>query len=157
MKRIIFIILIFVIFLGFNAYASNSGLINMRNKMLEESKDLKLLLATSKDVVLVNSMCDSCIIAMSQLDAYFSMVGIFNTIKKQDLKESAVNYLGGWLEGIRQTNKVNIRSLNTVMPGLEPKTKSQVAKLKDYFDKLNSQIDSELEKISILRKSLKRK
>lgn len=157
MKKIVFIILTFVIFLSFNAYALNSTLINMRTKIFEESKDLKSVLTDSKDVVLVNSMWDSCIIAISQLDAYFNMLGIFNTIKKVNLKEDAINYLSGWLEGIKKTNKLNIKSLDAMTLSLQPKTKAHIVKLKDYFDKLNDQIDVELDKISILRKSLKRK
>lgn len=157
MKKIIFIILTFIIFLSFSLYALDTSLLDTRNKIFEESKELKSLLVSSKDVVLINSMWDSCIIAMSQLDAYFSMLGIFNTIKKEDLKEDVINYLTSWLDGIKKTNELNIKSLDAVTFTLEPKTKAYILKLKDYFAKLNNQINTELDKISVLKKSLKRR
>jgi hypothetical protein len=129
----------------------------MRNKIFEESKDLKSLLANSKDIILINSMWDSCIIAMSQLDAYFTMLGIFNTIKEENLKEEVINYLTSWLEGIKKTNELNIKSLDAVSVTLESKTKAHILRLKDYFGKLNDQINAELDKISLLKKSLKRR
>ena len=155
MKKIIFLTLTFIIFLSFSVYALDTTLLDMRNKIFEESKDLKSLLESSKDVILVSSMWDSCIIAMSQSDAYFNMLGIFNTIKKEDLKEDAVNYLTSWLDGIKKVNELNIKSLDAVTLTLEPKTKTHILKLKDYFGKLNNQIDAELAKISLLKKSLK--
>lgn len=157
MKKIIFIILISVIFLNFSIYALDTTLLDMRNKIFEESQELKSLLVNSKDIVLINSMWDSCIMAMSQLDAYFSMLGIFNTIKKEDLTEDAINYLTTWLDGIKKTNELNIKSLDAVTLILEPETKAHIVKLKDYFGKLNNQIDAELDKISLLKKSLKRR
>lgn len=157
MRKIIFIILTFVIFSSFSVYALDTTLLDMRNQIFKESKELKSLLVNSKDIILVNTMWDSCIIAMTQLDAYFSMVGIFNTIKKEDVKEDAINYLASWLEEIKKTNELNIRSLNAVTLTLEPKIKAHIVKLKDYFGKLNNQINAELDKISLLKKSLKRR
>ena len=157
MKKIIFIILIFIIFLSFSVYALDTTLLDMRNKIFEESKVIKSLLVDSKDIILMNSMWDSCVMTMTQLDAYFSMIGIFNTIKKEDLKEDAINYLTSWLDGIKKTNELNIKSLDAVSVTLEPKTKAHILKLKDYFGKLNNQINAELDKISLLKKSLKRR
>jgi len=156
MKKIIFIILTFIILSNFSVYALDTTLLDMRNKIFAESKDLKLLLANSKDVVLVNSMWDSCIMLVSQLDAYFSMLGIFNTIKKEDLKQDTIDYLTGWLDGIKKTNELNIKSLDAVSATMEPKTKTHILKLKDYFGKLNNQINIELDKISLFKKSLKK-
>jgi hypothetical protein len=127
----------------------------MRNKISAESKQIKTLLLESKDMVLMNSMWDSCVITMTQLDAYFYMVGIFNTIKKEDLKGDTINYLTNWLNIIKDTNELNIKSLNTAIQILEPKTKVYKERLKSYFSELNKKIDSELVKISLLRKSLK--
>ena len=155
MKKNIFIILALLIFFNVNSYALETTLLDMRNKISAESRQIKALLLESKDIVLMSSMWDSCVLTMTQLDAYFFMVGIFNTIKKGDLKEDTVNYLTNWLNIIKNTNELNIKSLNTVTQILEPKTKVYKERLKNYFSELNKKIDSELGKISLLKKSLK--
>ena len=108
MKKIISLILLLVVFLTFSAYALETTLFEMRNKIFAESKEIKALLTESKDIVLMSSMWDSCVMALTQLDAYFSMVGIFNTIKKGDISEDSVNYLIGWLSQTKKTNELNI-------------------------------------------------
>lgn len=157
MKKIFFMILTLIVLLTFSAYAQEATLLTLRNKAFKESKELKSLLIDSKDVILVNTLWDSCIMAMTQLDAYFSMVGIFNTIKKEDLKEDSVNYLINWLNEIKKTNELNIKSLNAISTTLEPKSKVHIERLKNYFSDLNNQINIESDKISLLKKSLKRR
>ena len=154
MRKIIFIVLT-LSFFCFSAYALDTKIVGMRNKFFEESKAIKTLLADSKDMILLNSMWDSCIMTMTQLDAYFSMVGIFNTIKKETLTEEAINYITNWLEAIKKTNDLNIKSLNAITNPVEPKTKIHMEKLRGYFNDLNNQINTELNKISIIKKSLK--
>ncbi len=156
MKKIIFIILALSIFC-FSSYVFAAPLMDMRNKIFEESKVIKSLLVTSKNTVLVNSMWDSCIITLTQLDAYFYMQGIFNTIKKEDLNEACVNYLINWLNEVKKTDELNIKSLNTISVAVEPKEKIRMEKLKEYFSDLNKQIDNELSKLSLLNQSLKKK
>jgi hypothetical protein len=155
MKKTIFIILIFIIFLSFSVYALDATLLDMRNKIFEESKVIKSLLADSKDIILMNSMWDSCVMTMTQLDAYFSMVGLFNTIKRENLSEASIDYLISWLNDIKKTNELNLKSLNSISVILESKTKVYLEKLKRHFSDLNNRIDSELGKISLLKESLK--
>ncbi|MCM8797552.1 MAG: hypothetical protein NC923_06750 [Candidatus Omnitrophica bacterium] len=155
MKKKIFFTLFFVVFFSVNVFAFDTTLFDIRNAIFEESKAMKSLLKNSKDIILMNSMWDSCVMTMAQLDAYFTMLGIFNTIKKENLKEEAIGYLANWLEGVKRTNELNIKSLDSVTLVLEEETKKRILKLKDYFEKLNNQINAELDKLSILKKSLK--
>lgn len=157
MKRMLFMILALVVFLNLNAYALETNLFDIRNKLFEESKKIKLLVGTSQDLVLINSMWDSCIMAMSQLDAYFSMLGVFNTIKKENLTDVAVDYLANWLTEVKRTNELNIKSLDGVTVTMDPNTKPRMEKLKGYFMELNSQISSELNKISSIKQSLQKR
>jgi len=157
MKKTSVLVLLFVILLGLEAHAQNKPLVEMRNKIFEESKQIKSLLTDPKDTVLVNSMWDSCIMAISQLDAYFSMVGIFNSIKKEDVTEASINYLTEWLNGIKKTNELNIKGLSAVSGANEPNTKIRMDILKRYFVELNKKIDDELVKHSILINALKMK
>ncbi len=154
MKRIIFVVLVLVVVLCFNAYAFETGLIDMRGKLFEESRQIKPLMVLSKNALLVSSMWDSCLIAVTQLDAYFSMVGIFNTIKQKDWSESPFDYLITWLNEIKTTNSLNIKSLSEDFNALEPDVKRHIEKLISYFNELNRRIDSDLAKISTLKKSL---
>lgn len=154
MKKIFSIILALAVFLSFNALALDITLFDIRNKIFEESKEIKALLPDSKDVVLVSSMWDSCLIAITQLDAYFSMLGIFNTIKKEDLSKDSINYLSDWLNEIKRTDTLNIESLNSVPQPVELDTEVHIERLKDYFTDLNNRIDAELKKLSILEDAL---
>jgi len=155
MKKIVVGVLICFILFVPCAYAADNPLVGMRNKIFEEAKQIKSSLVQTQDIVLVNSMWDSCIMTVSQLDAYFSLVGIFNTIKKDNITESAINYLVDWLKQIKMTAELNIKSLNAITNPLEAKTKAQMDTLKRNFSDLNSRIDTELGKHSILLRSLK--
>lgn len=148
MKKSILIILVLLIFLSVSSYALETGLFEIRNKISAESKQLKALLLESKDVVLMSSMWDSCVMTMTQLDAYFYMVGIFNSVKSP--KEDTIDYLTNWLKIIKSTSELNIKSLNSVTEILEPKTKVYKEKLKSDFSELNKRIDSELSRVSVL-------
>jgi hypothetical protein len=155
MKKVSVIILVSFIFCVSYAHALDNPLVGMRNKIFEQAKQIKYSLAQTQDVVLVNSMWDSCIMTVSQLDAYFSLVGIFNTIKKDNITESAINYLVDWLKQIKMTAELNIKSLDAITNPLEAKTKTQMDILKRNFSDLNTRIDKELGKHSILLRSLK--
>jgi hypothetical protein len=157
MRRIASIVLSLVIFANTSVYAFDTALINKRSEILEESKKIKSLLTKSQDVILVNSMWDACVLTMTQLDAYFLMVSVFNTIKRKDISKEAVDYLITWLKEIKKTNDVNIKSLNAVSRDLDPNTEVHRAVLKVYYNKLNGEIDSELKKITLLKKSAKGK
>jgi len=156
MKKLTGIILALLIATSLNSFASDIPLMDMRNKIFEESKVMKKKLANSKDIILLNSMWDSCVIAINQLDAYFSLVGIFNTIKKENLTEASVGYLISWLNQTKQTNELNIKSLNSLASTLEARTKLYKTKLTNIFTELNSHITKELERLSLLQRSLQK-
>lgn len=155
MKKTICIILALVIFLMPNVYAFDSTLFAMRNKIFYQSKNIKELLTKTNDPILVSSMFDSCIVALTQLDAYFIMLGIFNTIKRKDINKVSTNYLIRWLDTIQKTNGLNIKSLSATPKTIEVKTKVYVERLKAEFRKLNTQIDNEKEKISALNRTIR--
>ena len=157
MKKIVFIVLALVILLGKTVFALETRFMNIRSKILIESQEIKSLLADTKDIILVNSMWDSCAMAISQLDAYFSLVGIFNTIKKEDASDAALDFLVKWLNGMKNTNNVNINSLNSVTQKLQAQTQLRLEKLKGYFAELNQQIDAELKKLSAFKETLTKK
>jgi hypothetical protein len=153
-KKVALIMLVSLVFLGFDAYALDYRMFDLRNKIFDESKDIKSLLAKSKDAVLLLNMFDSCIISVTQIDAYFSMLGVMDTIKKEDLTAAAIDLISNWLNQIKKTNESNIRNLDSVRQQIEPATKDLLDKLKDYFNELNKKADVELNKLSLLKRSL---
>ena len=154
MKKLIFIVLALFIFSSFSAYCFDTRLLDLRNKFFEESQQIKSILPASKDAVLLTSMFDSCIIGMSQIDAYFAMLGILESIKKEILIDNPIDIIVDWLNGIKRTNDLNIKNLNTVTQNIEDNTKIHIEKLKVYFRELNNQLNVELDKLSTLKKSL---
>lgn len=158
MRKSAFIIILTVILsVNINVYALDNSFLDIRNKFFAESKEIKSLLTSSKDAILLSSMWDTCLLTMSGLDAYFHMLGIFNTIKERDLTEDAVNYLAKWLTEIKRNNELNINILSGGSYPTEPDTKPHIEKLKSLLDTLNKGIDGELDKIAILNKSIRRK
>jgi len=156
MKRSLFIALVLIIVFNLSAHAFETSLLDMRKKISTESTAIKPLLANSKDLLLVSSMWDTCIIAVSQLDAYFHMVGIFNAIKEDSSKPEAIAYLIRWLNEIKKNNVVNIKSLKGVTYPAGPDTKKHMDILINYFSECNVIIDAELKKLSGLRDWTKR-
>ncbi|MBI5150936.1 MAG: hypothetical protein HZA28_09255 [Candidatus Omnitrophica bacterium] len=152
MKRVLGVVCAVVCLFNVAAYAEESSLMDLRNKILVESQGIKAWLPDTKDAVLVSSLWDSCVLTISQLDAYFSQLGIFNTIKKEDVTPAAVEFLEKWLQGIKNTNDVNIKSLAAVSQPLQAKTKLHVERLSGYFADLNKEIDKELAKVAALKK-----
>ncbi|MDD5466055.1 MAG: hypothetical protein PHP73_06950 [Candidatus Omnitrophica bacterium] len=153
MKKKISILLILLIFFSVSGYASQDRLPEMRNKISSESKEIKASFLKSRDIVLMSSMWDSCVMTMTQLDAYFYMVGIFDSVKSPD--EDTVNYLINWLKIIKSTSELNIRGLDSATQILEPKTKIYKERLEADFSELNKSIDSELSRVSMLKEALK--
>jgi len=163
MKKVFFITLITVLLFSVNALAVDTALLDIHNKIFAEAKEIQSLLsdvkqkALWKDAVLINSMWDSCIMTMTQLDAYFSMLGIFNTIKQKDIDETSINYLVDWLNSIKNNNSLNIRSLDEVsIQPVDAETKLHIGKLKRNFEELNRNIDVELNKLTLFKKSSKK-
>jgi hypothetical protein len=154
MKKKAIVIAVALILLSVNAYAANVSILDMRQTIFDEAKAIKAEMGTTRDVVLISTLWDSCVVTMSQLDAYFSMLGIFNTIKKENLSEDAVNYLIDWLQRIKDMNTSNIKSLGDIAIEVEAKTKLHMQKVADYFLELNKRLDQEVIKLSLIKDSL---
>lgn len=155
-KRAVVFALVAVSLISVPSYALDTALIDMRNKIFAESNTLKPLLKDSKDTVLISSMWDSCLIATMQLDAYFSMIGIFNTIKELDLDAEVFTYLANWLNVIKENDRLNIKVLDSITEISDLRTKVSLQRLRGYFEELNVRIDAELTKLSMLKETLKR-
>ena len=157
MKKIISIFLLFFVFMSFNscALAAGATLFDIRNKIYEESKELRPLLDDPKDAILANNMWDTCIIVTTQLDAYFSMLGILNTVKDKNLTEVSVDYLIDWLNDTRTKNQTNIKALEDTSVARGKTTKKHMEKLKAHLEELDQLLEDELEKIYIVVKALK--
>lgn len=157
MKKAAVFILALCLLFTINSYALNNPLLQMRERFLQESNNIKILIRNSKDVVLLTSMWDSCFIAMTQLDAYFSLIGIFESIKKEDLTESSVNYLLNWLEEVKKTNTVNKRSLSIAPVLIDNATKVAAQRMDTNFSDFNKTIDREINRLLKLREGVRRK
>ncbi len=155
MKKVILMASIIISVIAVNSYALESSLLDVRNKIFEESKEIKPLMENSKDLILVSGLWDACIMTVNQMDAYFSMLGIFNTIKKEDYTLEAVNYLINWLNGVKKVSEANIQGLNSVKPAIESETKTHMVILKNYYLDLSSQLASDIEKLLMLKKAIK--
>ena len=155
MKNIICIVLIAAIFLCPSIYALDNALFDTRSDILKNAKDIKNSLDKTKDLILMNSLWDSCIMSISQLDAYFYMIRIFNTIEKEDLKEEAVDSIIYWLNNIKKTNELDVKNLVALKAissdTLEAETKLYMEKVKANFGDLNKLIDIDLKKILVLK------
>lgn len=160
-KRILIISILFFLFAG-NAYALDTRLYDIRQKLFEQSQEIKKLVNrdnAGKYLILVSSMWDTCFVAITQLDAYFYILGLFNTIKKENITHPAVDFLSRWLKQIEATSELNIKGLDIKGPDgkkipLDPMIRINVEKLKRHFRELNSLIDKELADIARLKKSL---
>ena len=132
----------------------SSELVVIRSKIFRQSEEIKPLLTGSRDVILISSMWDSCVVTMSQLDAYFFMIGIFNTIEEKDVTMQALDYLEKWLINIKNTNVVNIKSLSSVSYEVEPSISAHMRIMKDTLGELNQAIVRETKKIEILKRRM---
>jgi hypothetical protein len=157
MKKITGLVFVLCLFWGGVCSALDNPLVSMRTRFIQESNNIKLMLKNSRDVVLLTSLWDSCFIAASQLDAYFSLIGIFETIKPEDRTEAAINYLLNWLNDIKQTNASNIRSLNSVQAALDKTTNVIVRRMKINIYDLDKIIDTEINRLTVLKESIIRK
>ncbi|MBU2102275.1 MAG: hypothetical protein ABH865_06015 [Candidatus Omnitrophota bacterium] len=155
MKQILAGVIALVVCCGaLPAYPLGTTLLDIRNGIFEEAKQVQSLLNQSKDAGLVVSMWDTCIISVTQLNGYFYMLGIFEKIKTEDLSEEPINYLLSWLLEIRKTNDMNIKSLEQYAMPVEAKTKAQRERIRGYFVELNKRIDREITKIKLLWQSV---
>ncbi|HPN72963.1 MAG TPA: hypothetical protein PKZ41_03100 [Candidatus Omnitrophota bacterium] len=153
MRKKIISVVIFVLVAGFSFRASASPLIDLRTEVIEEGKRIKSAFKGSKDIILLSSMWDACMITGVQLDAYFAMVGVVGTIKEEDLTPVSVEYLISWLGRVKDNNLVNIKNLSGIA-NAERDTKAQIKRVVEYYAKLNSQIDAEIKGLQALKTSL---
>ncbi len=154
MKKKICLILILCLL---NSYAFSAGpvLMDMRNKIFDEMAQIKSFSAQTQDLVMASSMFDACVITVTQLDAYFSLSGILNSIDKKQWSAQAVDYLINWLNEIKKTNDLNIKSLDALTQTIEEKTKSYALQLKADYLELNRVVGEEVSKLSDLKDTLK--
>jgi hypothetical protein len=154
-KRIPIAVIAFMVVLQATVAAQDDALSAMKSQIYAESKEIKPLLAGTKDPVLVSSMWDSCLVAITQLDAYFHMLNIFGTIKKRDLTENAADSLLEWLNTIKDTNTLNIKSLSERQKIREPETELHVDRLMRLYKDLNRQIEFEIKRVSAVKESIR--
>ena len=157
MKRIILIVLILNI-LCFNCFAVDFAIFDLRNKIFDESKGIKALIAESESPILISTVWDSCTLIISEIDAYFSMLAIFNSVKKEAQTKTAAEYLIDWLRGVKRTNELNIKNIRNIdLEAISPEERRYIKKLRDIFVQLEDVIGEEISKVTIVRASLKRR
>jgi hypothetical protein len=151
MRKAFCILLVSLIFFSSSVYAFDTTLLDIRNKIFMESKGIKLLIPKSKDALLLTSFFDSYMITISQIDAYFSMLGIFESVKKENLNNAIFDYLFNWLNEIKKTNDLNLKSLGTIRQKVESGTQVYIDNLKKYYNELNKQINIEINKVASIK------
>jgi hypothetical protein len=155
MRKTIFAVMFLLVLLRVDCPAVDFKIFDARNKIFEESKKIQSMMGASKDALVLSSMFDACALASSQIDAYFSMLSIYNSIKKKDLNQQPVDSLISWLKEMKMTNEINVNNLSTVSDHLESGSKASLARLKSYFEELNKLISVELNKVYTIKESLK--
>ena len=155
MKKIIFILLLVALLFSSHAYASETALLDLRNKIFDESSQIKALMTTSKMPVLVNGLWDTSVIATLQLDAYFYMVGIFNSIPKGKAPAASLDFIINWLNLIKNTNLSNIKNIAALSGNAEAAIQSRVKILTSYFMDLSIKVNNEIDRVNLIKKTLK--
>jgi hypothetical protein len=156
MRKILFLTLGLVLGLSLAAQALETTLIDSRNEILQNAQEMKTYFTTTRDPVLLNNMWDSSALAVSQLDAYFSMLGIFNTIKKENLDEAAFNYLIKWLNQVKDSTALEIKSLDAVNKTADARSKVLMLKTKGIFNNFIARVTKELQTVSQYQATLKK-
>jgi hypothetical protein len=157
MKTKILVLLVFVVLFAQNAYCLDTRLYEVRQKLFAQAQEIKKLVNrdnAGQYLVLVSSMWDTCFVAITQLDAYFYLLGLFNSIKKDQVTGPTMDFLSRWLRQTQETSELNIKGLDGIKVPIEPMIRINMEKLKRYFRELNNQLNKELAEIEKLRKSL---
>jgi hypothetical protein len=157
MKKIIFLVLALVLAWSFTAQALETTLVDLRTEILNNAQEIKPYFNSSRDPILLNSLWDSSIMAVSQLDAYFSMLGIFNTIKKENLDNAAFSYIIKWLNQLKDTTELNIKSLDAIKSTSDARSKAFVLKLKVIFNNLKTRITKEIQTVTQFQEATQKK
>ncbi|MFH1190262.1 MAG: hypothetical protein V1682_06180 [Candidatus Omnitrophota bacterium] len=141
--------------LSFNAYAVESTVLDVRDKIFEEVSAMQPLLKGSKDIVLMTGMIDSCLIAKMQIDAYLIMMSIFNNVKGDDKIDISADNIMNWLNVMKKTNDLNMKTLTSLKGPFEPTTELHLKKMNGYFAELNFRLSQEFQKFDEIKKALK--
>lgn len=155
MKKIFFVAVLVLALSAQSLYAFDTTLRDIRTEVYTESNEIKALMRKTRDPVLVSSIYDSCLITITQLDAYFHMLNIFNTIERKNLKQEALDSLMTWLVTTKNMNDLNIMSLGDTTQAFDRDTKTHMKKLKKIYSRLNEKIDAERKKIDSIKRSLR--
>ncbi len=160
MKKIL-VVLTFAIFIFSTkaGYCLDTKLYNGRQILFNQAQEIKQLVDeknAAKYLPLITSMWDTCFVAITQLDAYFYILGLFNTIKKDNITAPAVDFLSRWLKQIKDTNELNISGLEAIKLPIEPMIRINMEKLKRNFRDINTQINKELTEVEKLKNSLEK-
>ena len=156
MKKEIITLVALAVFMSSGVFAIENSFLDMRSELFAESKKIKELLGKSKDSVVISSMWDTCLITISQIDAYFNMLGLFNSVPEKYLSQESADYLIKWMTEIRKTNELNIKMLGQTSSIVESATQSRMRVLKDFFLRLNARIDSEVANVNTIKMSMKK-
>jgi hypothetical protein len=156
MKKSVFAALVFLMMVSFcnGAFAQESSVLDSKRDFNSEAGIIKLAMQNSKDVILLSSLWDSCILTMNQIDAYVSLLGIFNTIKKEDTTLDSLKYLENWISQMKSTGDLNIKLLTGIIP-IEPLSNNYIQKLKAFYTDLNKTLDGELAKVTAIKRTVK--
>jgi len=155
MRKAIIALVTLAVFITSSAFALENSFLDMRSELVDESGKVKELLnKTKKDLLAVSSMWDTCLITISQIDAYFDLLGLFNSVPEKNLNQESADCLTKWMAQIRKTNDMNIKMLSQMSSIVEPATQSHMQMLKDYFQRLNAKIDAEVIKINALKMTM---
>lgn len=155
MKKSIFMAFCLAAVLSFNAHALESSVLEVRDRIFEEVSLMQPLLKGSPDIVLMSSMVDSCLIAKMQIDAYLIMISIFNNVKGDEPIAKSADSIMSWLNVMKKTNDLNMKSLTSKKGPFEPTTELHMKKLNGYFAELNFKLQQEFNKITEIKKALK--
>lgn len=157
MKAKLIVILVLFVICSLRSYALDTMLFDIRNTFFKESKEIKALMSPqSQETALITSLWDTCILTITQIDAYFSMLGVFNSVKEKNLNKTSTDVLMSWLNEIKRTNDLNLENLNSLQLPEKSRLQSSVERLKIYFSELNGIIGMELKKVDAVKRTLKK-
>lgn len=136
-------------------YAFDADLLDLRNKLFEESKSIQFRMSDSPDAAIMLTLWDSAVLTITRMNAYFYMLGIFDAVKDQDMTDAALSYLVSWLQETKRANFMNISNLNGCPPESlhDPGTGKYIDQIKKYYTSLDSYLDKELAKMSVLKQA----
>ena len=115
---------------------------------------MNTVLADSQDPVMIISLWDTCVVTVTKINAYFYMLGIFEAVKEAEQSSRAVDYLLIWLNETRRTNKTAIDQLAQPAQVTEEATDMYRAKISEYLSQLDTQLEKEIRKVTVLKQSL---